>query len=93
MRWLHLGLCIKLVRVRTFLDTSSSGGGSVGLDVGVDVLSSAFDRLQREGEVVLEGIHVPVVHSCSLISKRDISSMCSEKNAYRRIILHQGHYQ
>lgn len=53
MDWSHLGLSIKLVRVRAFLDTSSSGSSSVGLDVGVDVLSSAFDGLQREGEVVL----------------------------------------
>lgn len=54
--------------MRSFLDTGTGSGGSVGLDIGVDVLSSAFDGLQGEGEVVLESVHVPVVHTYVLIS-------------------------
>ena len=80
-----------LVRVRSFLDTGTGSGGSVGLDIGVDVLSSAFDSLQGEGEVILESVHVPVVHTYVLISL--VKTFYSLRETYRRTILHQGCYQ
>lgn len=65
---LYQAVSESLVGVSGFLDTGTGTGSSVGLNVGVDILSSTFDGLQGEGKVVLKSVHVPVVHTCVLIS-------------------------